>query len=271
MFRRSWLPGGMASRGAGGDVAVVLVHGYFCMSRAIYWQGLLPLRRELLAAGHPVFRSCVPRTGPVALRAAQLARYLDTLPQRRLILVGHSMGGLDARYAASRLDPRARISHVITIGTPHRGTAVADWALRDRVWLTRLVRFIDRGALRDLSLEAADRLNAQMPDREDVGYVSLAGSCPTAELAGTLRRLGERVALDEGANDGMVSLRSALCGPTAVSVNANHLELIGHWPINGNAGGMRQARRPQPVTALRAILGRILAGTGTGAGPLRAS
>src|SRR3954454_21568762 len=87
MFRRSCLPGGAASPGAGGDVAVVLVHGYLCMSRAVHWQGLLPLRRELLAAGHPVFRSCVPRTGPVALRAARLARFLDTLPQRRLILV----------------------------------------------------------------------------------------------------------------------------------------------------------------------------------------
>jgi triacylglycerol lipase len=267
MFRRSCLPGGAASPGAGGDVAVVLVHGYLCMSRAVYWQGLLPLRRELLAAGHPVFRSCVPRTGPVALRAARLARFLDTLPQRRLILVGHSMGGLDARYAASRFDPKGRISHIITIGTPHRGTAVADWALRDTVWLTRLVRFIDRGALRDLTLEAADRLNAEMPDREDVGYVALAGACPTGQLTGTLRRLGERLTQDEGANDGMVALRSALRGPTAISVSANHLELIGHWPINGNVGGVRQARRPQPVTALRALLGRILAG----AGPLRAS
>jgi triacylglycerol lipase len=262
MLSRSWPWGAAASsRVAGRDTAVVLVHGYFCLSRAFYWQGLLPLRRELLAAGRPVVRSCQPRTGPVAFRAAQLARFLDRLPYPRLILVGHSMGGLDARFVASRLDPQRRIRHVVTIGTPHRGTAVADWALRDSVWLTRLVRFIDRGALPDLTLEHAERLNALMPDRDDVGYVSLAGASPPRELVGTLRRLGERLSQDEGANDGLVSLRSALRGPTAVSMSANHMELIGHWLLNG-AGRSDRGRQARPVAALRAILARILGPVG---------
>jgi triacylglycerol lipase len=266
MIPRSWLPGGtlrarfVRPQRAGGEVAVVLVHGYLCMSRALYWQGLLPLRRELTLLGFPVVRSCQPRTGPVAARARQLARHLEALPYRRLILVGHSMGGLDARYVASRLDPERRISHVVTIGTPHRGTAVADWALRDTIWFTRFVRSIDRGALIDLSLEGADRLNAAMPDREDVGYVSLAGVCTPEQLVGTLRRMSERLAQDEGVNDGVVSLRSALRGPLTVSTSANHLELIGQRLLNGTVGPAAQVGRlVEPVAILRTLLRRMLA------------
>lgn len=242
---------------APGETAVVLIHGYLCSSRLLYWQGLRPLRRELIARGIPVLWSCQPRTGSVAQRGLRLARSLDRLPYRRLILVGHSMGGLDARYAASRLDPRGRISHVITLGTPHRGSALADWALADRGWRQRLVRLLDRGALADLTLEGAERLNELMPDRPDVTYASVAGACPVTELEGSLRRLGERLMLDEGANDGLVSLRSALRGSMAVSVTANHLELIGHWLLGGVGGGA-PARLVQPRNALRAVLCRIL-------------
>jgi triacylglycerol lipase len=86
----------------------VLVHGYMCVSRLAYWQGMGPLRRELVAAGYPTVVSRVPRTGDVAARAGRLVRSLAKLPHRRVILVGHSMGGLDARYVASRLDPARR-------------------------------------------------------------------------------------------------------------------------------------------------------------------
>jgi triacylglycerol lipase len=239
------------------ELAVILVHGYFCLSPAVYWQGLRPVRRELLAAGHPVLCSRQPRTGRVDSRAQHLAHFLDRLPHRNFILVGHSMGGLDARFVASRLDPRQRVRHVVTVGTPHRGTAVADRALRDPQWLTRLARFVDRGALRDLTTEGAARLNALMPDRADVGYVSLGGACPTPLLIGTLRRLGDRLAEDEGPNDGLVSLRSALRGTEALSVNANHLELIGRWLPAGIAG-CSFTRLLEPREALRRVLGRLL-------------
>lgn len=245
------------------EAAVVLVHGYFCPSRALYWDGLRPLRRELRAAGHPVYRSCQPRTGPVEARARRLARCLDALPHPRLILVGHSMGGLDARFVASRLDPSRRVSHVVTVGTPHRGTALAEWALRDSVWLTRLARFFDRGALIDLTRERARRLDALMPDRPDVGYLALAGDCPSRRLAGLLRRLAERLGEEEGPNDGLVSLRSALRGPGARALSASHLELIGQRLFHAEAGPA-PASETQPVAVLRSVLLRLLAG-GSGA------
>lgn len=45
-----------------------------------------------------------------------------------IVLVGHSSGGLVARYAASG-DPLTRkVSEIITLGTPHLGTSIADVA-----------------------------------------------------------------------------------------------------------------------------------------------
>src|SRR3954470_15779239 len=48
------------------DVAVVLVHGYLCVWPGLYWYGLRPLRRSLLARGIPVLTSRQPRTASVA-------------------------------------------------------------------------------------------------------------------------------------------------------------------------------------------------------------
>jgi len=41
---------------------------------------------------------------------------------RRLALVGHSEGGIIGRYYVERLSGSRRVSHLITLGTPHRGT-----------------------------------------------------------------------------------------------------------------------------------------------------
>ena len=81
------------------DVAVVLLHGYLCVSERAYWHSAL---RSIAPPGqgrNPVVLGRVPRTARVVTRASHLARFLGRLPHRRVVLVGHSMGGLDARFA----------------------------------------------------------------------------------------------------------------------------------------------------------------------------
>ena len=209
------------------DIAVVFVHGYLCLAPRVYWLGLRAIGRRLAAVGVPVAAERLPWAGDVEARARRLGEVMGALPQRRLVLVGHSMGGLDARLAAVRHDPRRRVGHVLTVGTPHRGSTAAEWALGEPSLRARLLRVIDRGALRDLTPEGAARVAGLAPDRDDVRYLAIAGALDPAEVAPWLRPIGERLALAEGPNDGLVSTASAAWGPDGRTVEADHFGLLG--------------------------------------------
>jgi triacylglycerol lipase len=243
---------GVDDRGhaAGAESAVVLVHGYLCLSPRAYWASFLPSPLRLGAIGIDVVVARMPRTGNVLRRAGRLAHQLSRLPHRRLVLVGHSMGGLDARLVASRLDPERRVRTVVTIGTPHGGSPAAEWVLNRRRWPAPLLRWIDRGALRDLTREGAHRLDLLMPDRPDVDYLAVGGACPPTRLPPAFRDVAAQVAADEpGPNDGFVPLGSALRWQGAVTLETDHLGLIG-LPVG-------QRRPPAPAAATRILLTRL--------------
>ena len=52
-------------------------------------------------------------------------------------IVAHSKGGLIARYYVKRLNGARRVRHLVTLGTPHRGTWVATAALPALGWWAR--------------------------------------------------------------------------------------------------------------------------------------
>src|SRR6185295_19714138 len=64
-------------------------------------------------------------------RAGQLkAQIQGAFPDAKKVnLIAHSMGGLDARYLTSCLGFSDRVASLTTIGTTHRGTRLADLAL----------------------------------------------------------------------------------------------------------------------------------------------
>ena len=107
-----------------GRRGVVFVHGFFC-NRGLW----TPWLRQLQGSGHafvavnlePVFCSI---DDYVPLVEDAVRRITDATGQRPL-LVCHSMGGLVARAWLKRMKADARVHHVVTIGTPHRGTWLA--------------------------------------------------------------------------------------------------------------------------------------------------
>lgn len=68
-------------------------------------------------------------TVDVRATARRLAEAVERLAARtgatHVHLVGHSLGGLVARYYAQRLAPSVSIATVVTLGTPHQGTRTA--------------------------------------------------------------------------------------------------------------------------------------------------
>jgi triacylglycerol lipase len=143
---------GLDGPGQGGR-GVLLVHGYLC-NRG-FWNRWYP---RLQAQGIPfVGLSLEPVFGSIDDYADQLDRALVQLQRatgQAPLVVCHSMGGLVLRaWRRSRLQrgdtadvTDARVHHVLTIGTPHRGTWLARFGRqtnavqmrRDSPWLQGL-------------------------------------------------------------------------------------------------------------------------------------
>ncbi len=110
------------------SLPVLLVHGYAC-NRGIWWW----MRRQLEADGQVVATlSLEPPWGDIDDFAAQLHERIDAVCTAtgapRVLLVAHSMGGLVSRACMARYGA-ARVAGLITIATPHGGTAIAPLGL----------------------------------------------------------------------------------------------------------------------------------------------
>lgn len=196
--------GGGGQGGAGGaklgpPYPVVLAHGFFGFEAfagldfATYFYGV---KDDLLGYGETVFTPAVDPFNDSTARGAQLLAHVeDVLAQtghEKVILVGHSQGGLDARVVAH--DRPDLVAAVVTVATPHLGTPVADVLLK-------LVPNDDFGALLDdvvqliggplydqvgnttslmaplqlFSQPGIQAFNAAYPDAPGVAYYSITG------------------------------------------------------------------------------------------------
>src|SRR6266540_3012081 len=114
------------SRGASGRAPVLLLHGY--AGTDTVWA---PLRRGLAEAGfdhlvslrYNAFASDLPELADALLGHAKAA--MKATGADGVHLVGHSLGGLVARYAVQRLGLSLHARTVVTIATPHRGASLA--------------------------------------------------------------------------------------------------------------------------------------------------
>ncbi|WP_136418134.1 alpha/beta fold hydrolase [Herbaspirillum sp. ST 5-3] len=107
---------------------VLLIHGYGCNSG--YWHPMSKVLRAADITHHaidmePVIGS-IDDYVPLIHRAVE--RLCQETQQDRIVIVAHSMGGLAAR-AYLRDHGCRRIAKLITLGTPHHGTALAHFGV----------------------------------------------------------------------------------------------------------------------------------------------
>ena len=111
---------------------IILLHGYFHNRSAF-----VVMKRSLRKFG---FRSVDTMNynvigHDVQELAAQLAVHVDEILERtgatHVHLIGHSLGGLVARYYIQKLGGHEKVHTCITLGTPHRGTHAA-WVGRGK-------------------------------------------------------------------------------------------------------------------------------------------
>lgn len=143
-----WLMRRDVAASRAGLAPVLLIHGYVNNAGAMFI-----LWRAIKDAGHAVHTvNLEPVYADIDSYAARIEARLATVQAaaggQAVVLVCHSMGGLAAR-AYLRKYGAARVASLITLGTPHAGTVLANTALGENgrqmrpgsPWLAGLARF----------------------------------------------------------------------------------------------------------------------------------
>ena len=215
---------------------IVLHHGLFGFGnfklgplKMSYFRGI---DKAIAARGHALIIPRVHPTGSIALRAQQLKEtLLGQMNGGQVTIIAHSMGGLDARHMITHLGMADRVAALVTISTPHRGSAYADWSLKhvgQRIGLLQLMKSlnIDSGAFADLTIERCARFNEVTPDAPGVKYYSISASRPWTKVPPWGIHSWRIVHAAEGANDGLVSVTSATWGEHLETWAADHWHTI---------------------------------------------
>ena len=208
------------------------------------------IRSRLISHGFCAFHSRVSWAGSLERRAADLRRETlrltgDFSRWPGVHIVAHSMGGLDARLMIYRYRMEERIVSLTTIGTPHLGTAYADWGLRRFGGFIDLVRpmGVDLSGFRDLTRPACrqrNRLLEEFEEQNSVLYRTIAGAQPRERIFLPMRPSHRIIEREEGENDGLVSVASAMWKEAYFleKIDADHFNQLGWWDWGEAKAGM---------------------------------
>ena len=200
-----------------------------------YWRGI---KEAMLQHDIEVITTSVPTTGSIQERAEALHAEIKTKAAGRSVnIIAHSMGGLDARYLISRIQPpEFEVKSLTTVATPHRGSCVADMVFRDigPDGIQGLYKILGRmkigtGAFAQLTTTHINRgFNPVVPNDPQVRYFSY-GAAAQPHLLSVFRVSHDLMEIIEGPNDGLVSVASSRWGEyKGTLMGVTHLDLI-NW------------------------------------------
>ncbi|HOJ74121.1 MAG TPA: hypothetical protein PL151_07150 [Phycisphaerae bacterium] len=196
-------------------------------ARIAYWDGI---GETISRAGYPVFITRVHPTAGIERRAEELKADLlsamsDWPETHRLVIIAHSMGGLDARYMITHLGMADHVNALVTISTPHRGSAYYDYLIGRLGRLGRVPFLrdlaVDVRAFWDVTMAQTRKFNQDVPDVPGVSYYSVTASCSPDRVPAWLHHAYSIILREQGENDGLVAVSSARWGTE-----------LGHWPFH---------------------------------------
>lgn len=210
---------------------ILFVHGvFFRDSRLLNYWGRIPA--ALKTNGAEIYYGEMQSALSVEDSAKELAARIEEIVTRtgcgKLNIIAHSKGGLDSRYAISKLGCGKYVASLTTINTPHHGCLFAEYLLG--ACKPRIKDFIEKtynkvfyalgddspdfmAAVKCLTNSYCEQFNKDVPDDPGVMYQSY-GSKATNRRSGhfPLNFSYPVVKKFDGDNDGLVALTSAPWG-----------------------------------------------------------
>lgn len=191
-----------------------------------------------------------PTDSSIGERAALLKNYLETdLKGKKVNIIAHSLGGLDARYLVSILKSDQVVS-ITTIGTPHLGTPLADWAVKQTKEQTLWYKFFkllgfdmkQRRFLFEITTKSMqEKFNDRVIDSPKVKYFSVQTKASFSDFTMSFmlwfpaRWLeSEHNGLAAMGHDGLVPLVSQTWGEEIATLELDHLAQINHHEFRKN-------------------------------------
>lgn len=208
---------------------LLLVHGIgFRDLRYFNYWGRIP--QELKRNGASVHYGNQEALGTIVYNAEDIRKRIFQVMKEtgceKVNIIAHSKGGLDARYAISKLQMGPYVASLTTMNTPHRGCRFVDYACRLPDGLYRFVASCFDRTFRKLGDQNPDfytathqfstaesrQFNQQVIDVPEVYYQSYTSrmSRPWSHLLLSIPYCMIRPL--EGDNDGLVSVESAKWG-----------------------------------------------------------
>lgn len=207
---------------------ILLVHGVgFRDWRYFNYWGRIP--KELKRNGATIYYGNQEACGTIAFNSETIKqRILDIVSEtgcEKVNIIAHSKGGLDARYAISKLGIAQHVASLTTMGTPHYGSGLADEALKLPDKMLRMITgFLDRRfkqmgdknsdvytAVNQFTSEYAKKFNLEVTDVADVYYQSYAAVMRGMFSFGILA-IPYLLMKKYGENDGLVTIESSKWG-----------------------------------------------------------
>ena len=226
---------------------VVLIHGVGFRDKTLldYW-GRIP--KALAAEGAKVFYSHQDAWGTMEHNAEMVKRAVQTVlaetGAKKVNLLAHSKGGLEARYMISALGMEKHVASLTTICTPHHGSKTMDAILRRFPGPYRVLGWFVDGFFRLLGDEApafavtsrqfttafARSFNATLHDGRVYvqSYASSLRRPVTDIMFGLTHFVVKRF---DGPNDGLVSVQSAKWGRYRGEVNSGGRRGLSHGDV----------------------------------------
>lgn len=216
---------------------ILLVHGvFFRDSKVLNYWGRIP--EELIKNGAVIYYGEQQSASSVENSAKELAEKIEKTVNEthceKVNIIAHSKGGLDSRYAISKLGADKYTASLTTINTPHKGCIFAEYLLNkapekvamavENTYNAAFRKLGDKNpdfmsAVKNLTTSFCEQFNKEVPDAESVMYQSFGSKAAKARSGRfPLNVSYPMVKKFDGDNDGLVALTSAEWGERFIPI-----------------------------------------------------